>query len=105
MVEYLVLKKEPEKIFFKTSHCSQVYRSITLPRTTDEPKTKPKLLNSLKNKKVVLSKEKFEDLVSLCSDKLQSYEMRNMFCFIRIYPILKETHLKRLHRALAQNVA
>lgn len=65
MVEYMVLKKEPNKIFFKTSHLSVVYRSLTLPRSNIDPSVKPRRL--YKNDQPKMSKEKFDDLLGLCS--------------------------------------
>lgn len=38
MTEYMVLKKEHNKIFFKSSHLSSKYRSLTLPRSDIAPK-------------------------------------------------------------------
>lgn len=65
MVEYMVLKKEPKKIFFKTSHLSDVYSSISLPRTDFNATAKPSQLYD--ENKPTLSKDKYEDLMSLCT--------------------------------------
>lgn len=64
MMEYMVLKKEPNKIFFKTSHLDDEYRTITLPRSACDPKVKPQPLNKVCPK---LSAEKYKDLMALCS--------------------------------------
>lgn len=64
MVEYMVLKQEPDKVFFKSSHLENEYRSITLPRKSSDPSLKPKKLN---NKTLKISTDKYNDLVSLCS--------------------------------------
>lgn len=71
MFEYMVKKNEPNKIFFKTSHLHDLYRSLSLPRGDNEPKTKSKLLNSANSKqrqhKNKITKDKYSDLMALCS--------------------------------------
>lgn len=64
MAEFMVLKHEPDKVFFKSSHLEDEYRSITLPRKVSNPSCKPKKLN---NKTIKLSEAKYNDLISLCS--------------------------------------
>lgn len=65
MVEYLVLKNEPNKIFFKTSHVTNEYSSLLVPRCDIDARTKPKRLYT-KNE-LRIKKQKYEDLMSLCS--------------------------------------
>lgn len=46
MVEYMVMKKEPSKIFFKTSHIVNKYSSLTVPISENDPSYKPSKLHN-----------------------------------------------------------
>lgn len=65
MTEYMVLKMEPRKIFFKSSHLSSEYRSLTLPRSDIAPTDKPKKLYKKNEPKI--SKEHFEEFIGMCN--------------------------------------
>lgn len=67
MVEFMVQKQEPKKIFFKNSHLTGVYSSISLPCTDKDSRSKPKVLNTGSQQKPKILKEKFSDLMALCS--------------------------------------
>lgn len=95
MVQYLVLKKEPENIFFKTSHLSELFMDITLPRTAENPKTKPRTLNPLSPKKPMLPKDKFDDLMSLCPGETPGVSSQEHVVFTSVYHMPKSC--KRQH--------
>ena len=67
VMEMRVTKASPSTIFFKTSHLENQYRSISLKRQhVHLTQSEPEKLNSEPNR---LSREKYADLMSLCSGK------------------------------------
>lgn len=65
MVEFKVRKNFSGKIFFKTSHLGQNYRSLTLKR--QNALELKKRLNNLNKGPRPISLEKYNDLIALCS--------------------------------------
>ncbi|XP_072398864.1 uncharacterized protein [Diabrotica undecimpunctata] len=65
VTEFKVTKNDLQKIFFKTSHLEENYRSVTLKRQNTPFLTKP--LNKLNTEPRPISMAKYKDLNTLCT--------------------------------------
>ena len=66
IMEFRVMKAEPETIFFKTSHSQSSYRSITLKTRQQKQYLKLQKVSKLNDTICEISREKFKDLQVLC---------------------------------------
>lgn len=74
IMELRVVKKNNEKLFYKTSHHDQEYKALSLKRL--KASVKNHVLQKLNIGPKHISREKYKDLVSLCSGETPVVKMR-----------------------------
>ncbi|CAG9771355.1 unnamed protein product [Ceutorhynchus assimilis] len=82
--EFKVEKKEPNKMFYKLSHCDGAYRSITLKRKQENIFNLP--VEKLNKQRPKVTAIKYDNLVSLCSGKDPVVKSFDHIAFYRSLP-------------------
>lgn len=86
IMEFRVLKSRPGTLFFKTSHLEKDYRSITVKRHNfNYFRSDIETINNLPNDKRI-TKEKYEDLISMCSGDTPLIRNQEHVLFYRSLP-------------------
>lgn len=86
VMEIMVSKKYPTRLFFKTSHLNKEYDSIDLKRLTRS--VSDIKLTALNSEPPKLSKEKYKDLTSMCKAET---------------PIIRLPELQEFYKSLSHN--
>lgn len=86
IMEIMVNRNEPKKIFLKTSHVQDEYDSITLKRFRYCDLT----VSSLNSEPPKIAKNKYEDLVALCSG---------------LTPVIRQPEFQQFYLSLPHNTA
>ena len=84
IMELKVLKSEPNKMFYKTSHLQNTYNVYSLKRITTSIENCT--LKKLNEGAINISKQKYDDLVSLCSGPIPVVKLENHKMFYHSLP-------------------